>query len=68
LSSVRRGKSVTVDELIDILEELPGHLPVVIEAASIGEDDRTTIHDVQKAIYNGIEEVHLIAADGIRDR
>lgn len=68
LSSVRRGNSLTVDELIDTLEAFPGHLPVVIEAAAIGEDDRSPLHDIQKALYNGIEEVHLIAADGIRDR
>lgn len=59
--------SMTVGKLIDILEQFPDHMPVVIEAAGIGKDDRTEIHDVQKALYE-TEEVHLIAADGIRDR
>jgi len=59
---------MTVDELIITLEEYSGRLPVVIEAAAIGKDDRTEIHDVQKATYEGAEEVHLIAADGIRNR
>jgi hypothetical protein len=59
---------MTVDDLIGVLEQFPGRLPVVLEAAAIGKDDRTEIHDVQKALYEGIEEVHLIAADGIRDR
>lgn len=56
---------MTVGELIGRLEVYDDHLEVVIEAAGIGKDDRTGIHDVQKALYE-LEEVHLIAEDGVR--
>lgn len=58
---------MTVDELISHLESYRGDMPVVIEAARIGKDDRSEIHDVQKALYDR-EEIHIIAANGVRDR
>jgi hypothetical protein len=50
---------VTVDEIVDILDEFQGNTQVIIEIAGVGVDDRSTIRTIQKAIYHQ-EEVHLI--------
>lgn len=50
---------MTVAELQDILDHFDGRLPVVIEIKGIGNDHRSEIKDVQKALYD-FEEVHLI--------
>lgn len=61
-----------VDDLIARLEVIAGgklNVRVVIEGRLADANDVTQIHDVQMAIgTDGAEEIHLIAADGIRDR
>lgn len=52
---------MTVGDLIELLDEFNPELPVVIEAAGVGTDDRTQVHEVLKAMYEGAEEVHLVA-------
>lgn len=61
---------MTVGELIDHLSGsgVRDDMPIVIEGRLEGKDDRVEIHDIQKALYEGAEEIHLIAADGIRDK
>lgn len=56
---------MTVGELQEALDKFPVDLPVVIEAAGLGKDDRSQIHDVQLAIYEG-EEIHIIAESGVQ--
>lgn len=55
---------MTVAELQDLLDEFNPDLPVVLEVAGVGRDDRTDIHEVLKAIYEGAEEIHIIATNG----
>lgn len=51
----------TVGQLIATLEQYSENTPVVIEAAGLGIDDRSYIHDVEIAMYQGAEEIHLVA-------
>jgi hypothetical protein len=63
---------MTVAELVEKLESIAGwrdNAVVVIEGRLSDPNDVIQIHDVQMAIgVNGAEEIHLLAADGIRDR
>lgn len=62
-------KGFTASQLVEILDEFRKDTPVVIEASGLGEFDVSEIHTVQKAIgTDGREEVHLIAADGVKNR
>lgn len=56
---------MTVGELIKRLEQYRDGMEVVLEASRLGEDDTSGIHDIQED-YLG--RLHIIAADGIKDR
>lgn len=60
-----------VAELVERLESVAGwrdDAKVVIEGRLSDPNDVIQIHDVQMAIgTDGAEEIHLLAADGIRD-
>ena len=56
-----KPRTLTVGELIDALQSYPQYTPIVIEAAGIGTDDRTAIHEISMAMYEGMEEVHIVA-------
>ena len=50
---------MTVANLIESLDTFPQHLPVVVEGR-VDHDGRAEIDDIQVALSEGMEEVHLI--------
>lgn len=57
-------KHRTVGQMIATLSQYRDDMPVVIECAGVGVDDRSYIFDVDVAIYDGAEELHLVSEDG----